>query len=235
MSCLLFCLGLPVPAGRGLKKAVALKQGKWLTIFGYFTWYCPTQARYRYCGFETILEINRFFCCLFLAGVYFCGFAIFCVLLEIDFCDFQTVPVPSIDNMFVIFGNLFLRIAGKIGAKSTKIQKVMIDWGWLSHIPLLSYVPTNLNCVYFNLNFCIENWQQTISFLRLESNLMINAVSVKKARKLFSIKFVFGFYVGFGEICEKFYLSFCLLLPALIHFLRRKNNQKQIAHLSCLF
>ena len=110
----------------------------------------------------------------------------------------------------------------------------MIDWGWLSHIPLLFYVPTNLNCVYFNFNFCIENWQQTISFLKLESNLMINAVSVKKARKLFSIKFVFGFYVGFGEICEKFYLSFCLLLPALIHFLRRKNNQ-QIAHLSCFF
>lgn len=50
----------------------------------------------------------------------------------------------------------------------------------------------------------------------------------------FSIEFVFGFYVGFGEICEKFYLSFCLLLPALIHFLRRKNNQ-QIAHLSCFF
>ena len=110
----------------------------------------------------------------------------------------------------------------------------MVDCGWLSHIPLLFYVPTNLNCVYFNLNFCIENWQQTISFLKLESNLMINAVSVKKARKLFSIKFVFGFYVGFGEICEKFYLSFCLLLPALIHFLRRKNNQ-QIAHLSCFF
>ena len=110
----------------------------------------------------------------------------------------------------------------------------MVDCGWLSHIPLLFYVPTNLNCVYFNWNFCIENWQQTISFLKLESNLMIKAVSVKKARKLFSIKFVFGFYVGFGEICEKFYLSFCLLLPALIHFLRRKNNQ-QIAHLSCFF
>ena len=57
----------------------------------------------------------------------------------------------------------------------------MIDRVWLSHIPLLSYVPTNLNCVYFNFNFCIENWQQTISFLKLESNLMINAVSVKES------------------------------------------------------
>lgn len=123
MSCLLFCVGLLVPAGRGLKKAVAPKQGKWLTvIFGYSS-LSIAQPRDRYCGFETIFEINRFFCCLFWGGVYFCGFAIFCVLLEIDFCHFQTVPVPSIDNMFVIFGNLFLRIAGKSGAKTNKFRK----------------------------------------------------------------------------------------------------------------
>ena len=59
----------------------------------------------------------------------------------------------------------------------------------VSQMPLLSYVPTNLNHVYFNLNFCIENWQRTISFLKLESNLMINAVSVTKARKLFCTSF----------------------------------------------
>ena len=59
----------------------------------------------------------------------------------------------------------------------------------ISHIPLLSYVPTNLNYVYFKLNFCTENWQRTISFSKLESNLMINAVSVKKVRKLFCTSF----------------------------------------------
>ena len=112
------------PAGRGLKKAVAPKQGKWLTvIFGYLIHLVLPNPVDRYCGFETIFEINRFFFCLSLAGVYFCGFAIFYVLLEIDFCDFQTVPVPSIDNMFVIFGNLFLRIAGKSGAKTNKFKK----------------------------------------------------------------------------------------------------------------
>ena len=50
-----------------------------------------------------------------LAGVYFCGLAIFCVLRElifairtdwfflvgINFCDFRKYPVPSIDNIFV--------------------------------------------------------------------------------------------------------------------------------------
>ena len=79
----------------------------------------------------------------------------------------------------------------------------MIDWVWLSHIPLLSYVPTNLNLVYFNFNFCIENWQQTISFLKLESNLMINAVSVKKARKLFCTSFGNARSLNpFGMICR---------------------------------
>ena len=79
----------------------------------------------------------------------------------------------------------------------------MIDWGWLSHIPLLFYVLTNLNCVYFNFNFCIENWQQTISFLKLESNLMINAVSVKKARKLFCTSFGNARSLNpFGMICR---------------------------------
>ena len=60
----------------------------------------------------------------------------------------------------------------------------------VSHIPLLFYVPGNLNYVYFNLNFGMENWQRTISFLKLESNLMINVVSVTKARKHFCSSFV---------------------------------------------
>ena len=64
-----------------------------------------------------------------------------------------------------------------------------IDWGKLSHIPLLFYVPASLNYVYFNLNFCIEKWQRTVSFLKLESNQTINAVSAKQARKLFCIFF----------------------------------------------
>ena len=71
MSCLLFCVGLLVPAGRGLKKAVAPKQGKGLTvIFGYLIHLVLPNPVDRYCGFETIFEINRFFCCLFLTGVY---------------------------------------------------------------------------------------------------------------------------------------------------------------------
>ena len=46
---------------------------------------------------------------------FFCGLAIFCVLRElifatttdwffllgINFCDFQKIPIPSLDNMFV--------------------------------------------------------------------------------------------------------------------------------------
>ena len=81
----------------------------------------------------------------------------------------------------------------------------------VSHIPLLCYVPTNLNYVYFNLNFCIENWQRTISFSKLESNLMIliNAVSVKKARKLFwEFPFVESFW---SEISNWMKKSSCFL------------------------
>ena len=59
----------------------------------------------------------------------------------------------------------------------------------VSHIPLPFYVPASLNYVYFNLNFCIEKWARTVSFLKLESNQMINAVSAKQALKLFCIFF----------------------------------------------
>ena len=64
----------------------------------------------------------------------------------------------------------------------------------VSHIPLPFYVPVSLNYVYFNLNFSVEKWQRTVSFFKLESNQMINAVSAKQARRLFCI--FFGSEIG---------------------------------------
>ena len=52
-----------------------------------------------------------------------------------------------------------------------------IDWG------------KSYNLTYFNLNFCTENWQQTIFFLKLESRLVINEVSAKKAWKFYCTSF----------------------------------------------
>ena len=63
-----------------------------------------------------------------------------------------------------------------------------IDWGKSYTLAFLCTNESKLH-VHFNLNFCIESWQQTISFLKLESNPMINAVSAKKALKLFCTSF----------------------------------------------
>ena len=124
MPCLLFCVGLLVPAGRGLKKAVAPKQGKWLTvIFGYLIHLVLPNPVIVIADLRPFSKLIGFFVAFLWREFIFADLRFFVFCWKLIFCHFQTVPVPSIDNMFVIFGNLFLRIAGKSGAKTNKFKK----------------------------------------------------------------------------------------------------------------
>ena len=52
-------------------------------------------------------------------------------------------------------------------------------------IPWRFSAPMNLNCVYFNLNFCTENWELKVSSLKFESRPLLCKEKLQSLLHLF--------------------------------------------------